>query len=299
MSTDKKEKRILPSRKYSKRSQLGEFWHRYSQNKGAVIALFVVLAIGLLAALADVIYDYDTQIIGYDLTQKLIRPCAEHPFGTDELGRDMLTRVLYGAKYSFMIGLSCAALCFVVGMPIGALAGYYGGTFDLLVMRIFDIIGSIPSLLIGIMVVAALGHKTGILIIALAIPGVGSIASASRMAVMTIRSSEYIESARAIGMKSFPLVMKHVVPNALNLIVVRVTLQVGSAIISASSLSYLGLGVPLPTPEWGALLSGGRKLIRTHSYLTLFPGLAIMITVLALNLMGDGLRDALDPKLKK
>ena len=288
MSEVKKEKKVLPSRQYSKRSQLGEFWHRYSQNKGAVIALFIVLAIGLLAALADVIYDYDTQIIGYDLTQKLIRPCAEHPFGTDELGRDMLTRVLYGAKYSFMIGLSC-----------GALAGYYGGTFDLLVMRIFDIIGSIPSLLIGIMVVAALGHKTGILIIAIAIPGVGSIASASRMAVMTIRSSEYIESARAIGMKSFPLVMKHVVPNALNLIVVRVTLQVGSAIISASSLSYLGLGVPLPTPEWGALLSGGRKLIRTHSYLTLFPGLAIMITVLALNLMGDGLRDALDPKLKK
>ena len=294
-----KEKRILPSKQYSKRSQLGEFWYRYSKNKGAVVGLIIVILVGLTALLADTLIDFDTQIIGYNLKEKLLYPSAEHLFGTDRMGRDLFTRVVYGAKYSFMIGIVCAALNFVIGMPIGALCGYYGGTFDLLIMRIFDIIGAIPALLIGIMIVAALGQNTTILIIAIAIPGIGGIASAARTAVMTIRSSEYIESARAIGIKTFPLVMKHVVPNALNLIVVRLTLRVGGAIISASSLSYLGLGVPLPTPEWGALLSDGRSLIRTHSYLTLFPGLAIMITVLALNLMGDGLRDALDPKLKQ
>ena len=294
-----KEKRVLVSKQYSKRSQLGEFWYRFSQNKGAVVGLVILLILALICIFADVIFDYDTQIAGYNLRARLQPPSAEHWFGTDNMGRDLFARTMYGARYSLAIGLATVALSLLIGMPIGAACGYFGGKVDLFVMRILDIVSSIPSLLMGIVIVSALGQSTQSLIIAMAVSRLPGAATATRTAVMTVKNNEYVEAAKAIGMPTASLIARHVVPNCLSPIIVRTTLQVAGAIVSASSLSYLGLGVPVPSPEWGALLAAGRDYIREYSYMTTFPGLAIMITVLAFNMMGDGLRDALDPKLKK
>ena len=293
------EKRILVSQQYSKRSQFGEFWHRFSQNKGAVLALVFLFCLAMLCIFADVIFDYNTQVIGYTMRDRLQGPSAKHWFGTDAMGRDIFCRVMYGARYSLLIALATVALALVIGMPIGAVCGYFGGRVDLLVSRVLDIIGSIPGLMMGIVVVSALGQSTQSLIIAMSVSRFVNVARATRTAVMTVKNNEYVEAARAIGMPTGSIIARHVIPNCLSPIIVRVTLQVAGAIVAASSLSFLGLGVPVPSPEWGALLSDGRNYIRDYSYMTTFPGLAIMITVLAFNMVGDGLRDALDPKLKK
>ena len=294
-----KEKRILVSKQYSKRSRLGEFWYRFRQNKGAVLGMAILLLLALNCIFADVIYDYKTDVIGYNMKEKFLPPSAEHWFGTDEIGRDLFSRVMYGARYSLAIGLATVVLSLMVGMPTGAACGFFGGKVDLFVSRILDIIGSIPGLLMGIVVVSALGQSTQSLILAMAVSRIAGVARATRTAVMTVKNNEYVEAARAIGMPTASIIARHVLPNCLSPIIVRTTMQVAGAIVSASSLSFLGLGVPVPSPEWGALLAAGRDHIRDHSYLTTFPGLAIMITVLCFNMMGDGLRDALDPKLKK
>ena len=294
-----KEKRVLVSRQYSKRSRLGEFWYRFRQNKGAVVGLVILLILALICIFADVIFDYDTQVIGYSLKERLQAPSAKHWFGTDDYGRDLFARTLYGARYSLAIGFATVALSLVVGVPVGAVCGYFGGKVDLYVMRILDIFRSIPPLLMGIVIISALGQGTQSLVIAMAVSRFVGAAVSTRTAVMTVKNNEYVEAARAIGMPTGSIIARHVVPNCLSPIIVRTTMQVAGAIVAASSLSYLGLGVPIPSPEWGALLAAGRDYIRNFSYLTIFPGLAIVITVLSFNLMGDGLRDALDPKLKK
>ena len=293
-----KQRKSLASQ-YRKRSPFGEFWHRFCQNKGAVIGLVIVAAIVFVALFADVIFDYQKDICDYVMKDKNQAPNSKYLFGTDAMGRNLFNRVMYGTKYSLSIGASVLLFTFAVGLPAGAICGYYGGKVDLFVMRIFNIIGSIPGLLLGIIVVSAFGQDIWVLVLALGISRIGGIAGVTRTAVMTVRSSEYLESARAIGMKDLRIIFSHVLPNCLAPIIVDATLGLGGAIISCSSLSFLGLGVPVPTPEWGALLSYGRSQIRMYPYMTVFPGLAIMITVLALNLVGDGLRDALDPKMKK
>ena len=293
------EKRVLVSKQYSKRSRLGEFWYRFSQNKGAIVAMVILFLLALNCIFADVLFDYKTDVIGYNIREALQPPSAKHWFGTDELGRDLFSRVMYGARYSLAIGLATVAMSLVVGLPLGAICGYYGGRVDLYVSRILDVFASIPSILMGIIIVSALGQSTQSLIIAMAFGQFIGVSRGTRTAVMTVKNNEYVEAAKAIGMPTGDIIFRHVVPNCLSPIIVRVTLQVAGAIIGASSLSFLGLGVPVPSPEWGALLSAGRDHIRDCSYLTTFPGLAIMITVLAFNMIGDGLRDALDPKLKK
>ena len=293
------EKRVLVSKQYSKRSRLGEFWYRFSQNKGAIVAMVILFLLALNCIFADVLFDYKTDVIGYNIREALQPPSAKHWFGTDELGRDLFSRVMYGARYSLAIGLATVAMSLVVGLPLGAICGYYGGRVDLYVSRILDVFASIPSILMGIIIVSALGQSTQSLIIAMAFGQFIGVSRGTRTAVMTVKNNEYVEAAKAIGMPTMSIIFRHVVPNCLSPIIVRVTLQVAGAIIGASSLSFLGLGVPVPSPEWGALLSAGRDHIRDCSYLTTFPGLAIMITVLAFNMIGDGLRDALDPKLKK
>ena len=293
------EKRVLVSKQYSKRSRLGEFWYRFSQNKGAIVAMVILFLLALNCIFADVLFDYKTDVIGYNIREALQPPSAKHWFGTDELGRDLFSRVMYGARYSLAIGLATVAMSLVVGLPLGAICGYYGGRVDLYVSRILDVFASIPSILMGIIIVSALGQSTQSLIIAMAFGQFIGVSRGTRTAVMTVKNNEYVEAAKAIGMPTMSIIFRHVVPNCLSPIIVRVTLQVAGAIIGASSLSFLGLGVPVPSPEWGALRSSGRDHIRDCSYLTTFPGLAIMITVLAFNMIGDGLRDALDPKLKK
>ena len=295
----KKEKRQSVASQYAKRTQLGEIWHRLKKNKGAMVGLAIVVMFALIAIFADVMFDYDTQIAGYNLRAKLIKPCLEHPFGTDEMGRDLFARLLYGTRYSMAIAFSSVLFGVCVGLPLGAMCGYLGGKFDLIAMRLLDILRSIPGILLGIVIVAWLGQSTLNLIIAIAVGMVPGMASTTRAAVLTVRNAEYVESARSIGISEWRIVMVHILPNCLSTILVQTTLRVAGAIISASSLSFLGLGVPIPSPEWGALLSAGRAYIRDASYLTMFPGMAIMILVLSLNLLGDGLRDALDPKLRK
>ena len=281
------------------RSQMGEVWHQFRRNKGAMVGSAIVLIIVFVALFADVFLDYDTQVVGQNVAERLQWPSARHWFGTDELGRDIFFRVLYGTRLSCSVGLVAVTIGLVIGVTLGAIAGFYGGTLEEVIMRSTDILGAVPNMLMAIVIVSVLGQSIWNLMLAVGITSVPQFVRITRAAVLTVRNQEYVEASKAIGLSNRRIIFKHILPNCLSPIIVQATLRVASAIISASSLSFLGLGVPAPSPEWGALLSGGRKYIRDYSYMTLFPGLAIMITVLALNMMGDGLRDSLDPKLKK
>ena len=281
------------------RSQMGEVWHQFRRNKGAMVGSAIVLIIVFVALFADVFLDYDTQVVGQNVAERLQWPSARHWFGTDELGRDIFFRVLYGTRFSCSVGLVAVTIGLVIGVTLGAIAGFYGGTLEEVIMRSTDILGAVPNMLMAIVIVSVLGQSIWNLMLAVGITSVPQFVRITRAAVLTVRNQEYVEASKAIGLSNRRIIFKHILPNCLSPIIVQATLRVASAIISASSLSFLGLGVPAPSPEWGALLSGGRKYIRDYSDMTLFPGLAIMITVLALNMMGDGLRDSLDPKLKK
>lgn len=280
-----------------KRGQLQEIWRNFRKNKGAMIALTYLLALILVAATIDLWVDHN-KITGMNIVERLQWPSAKHWFGTDEMGRDMFWRVLYASRYSLSIGFLAVMVSCVIGIPLGAVAGYYGGKVENLIMRISDIFNAIPGILMAMVVVAVLGNDAQNLMVAIGITAVPGYIRVTRAAVLTVKNEEYIEAARALGKRETYIIFRHVLPNCLSPIIVQVTLRVASAIVSASSLSFLGLGIKPPMPEWGALLNAGNTFVVTHNYLTIFPGLAIMITVLAFNLVGDGLRDAMDPKLK-
>lgn len=286
-------------KKVKSRSQWAEVWRRLIRNKGAMIGMAIVLALAMIACFADVIFDYEAEIIAQDIPNRYLEPCKEHWFGTDKLGRDVFKRILYGAKYSLLIGFSATLFSTCIGLVLGSIAGYFGGKADLLIMRFCDIWGAVPSLLLGMIIVSLLGPSVGNIVIAMGLGGLSGKSRTVRAAVLTVRNSEYVESARAIGMPEWKIIAKYILPNCLSPIIVSVTLGVASDIISASSLSFLGLGVQQPAPEWGAMLSAARDDLRHYSYLATFPGLAIMITVLAMNMFGDGIRDAMDPKLRR
>ena len=279
-------KELRAHQKYKKRSSLGMVWHQLKKNKGAIIGLILISLVIILALCAPLIYDYKQDIVKNHVRERMLYPSREHPFGTDDLGRDILARVIWGARYSLAVGVVAVMFALVVGVTLGAIAGYVGGVFEDIVMRICDIFSSIPSVLLAIAVVSAMGKSTINLMIAVGLASSAPFTRVARAAVLVVRDEEYVEAAKAIGMRDWQIILEHI-------------LRVGSAIISAAQLSFLGLGVPAPAPEWGAMLSSGRQFIRDYSYMTLFPGLAIMLCVLSLNLLGDGLRDALDPKLKR
>jgi len=293
------EKELRAHQKYKKRSSLGMVWHQLKKNKGAIIGLILILLVIILALCAPLIYDYKTDIVKNHVRERMLFPSPEHPFGTDDLGRDILARVIWGARYSLAVGVVAVMFALVIGVTLGAIAGYVGGVFEDIVMRICDIFSSIPSVLLAIAVVSAMGKSTVNLMIAVGLASSAPFTRVARAAVLVVRDEEYVEAARAIGMRDWQIILDHILPNCVSQIIVQATLRVGSAIISAAQLSFLGLGVPAPAPEWGSMLSTGRQFIRDYSYMTLFPGLAIMLCVLSLNLLGDGLRDALDPKLKR
>ena len=283
-----------------KRKTQGQLiWHQFKKNKGAVVGLIAFLAIVGLAIIALFIVDYDTQIAGMLIKDKLQKPSAAHIFGTDHLGRDVFLRVIYGAHYSLLIGFLGTGVSVLFGTLIGAIAGYFGGKLEWIIMRFVDVLMTIPTMLMATCVVAAFGISISNLILAIGISTAPHFARTARASVMTVRGNEYVEAAKAIGTNDFIIMFKHVMPNALSPIIVQATNRVATCIIAAASFSFLGLGVPSPLPEWGAMLSDAKPYMRTQPYLMIFPGLAIMITVLALNLIGDGLRDALDPKLKR
>lgn len=281
------------------RSMMQETWRRLIKNKGAVIGMIFLAVLVLAALLSPYIFDYDTQVIGMNMPERLQPPSSAHWFGTDEVGRDLFARVIYGARYSLVIGVGSVLIGLVVGTILGSLAGFYGGVMDSVIMRGVDIFYSIPNIMTAVVIVSVLGRSTVNLMIALAFSCASSFSRIVRASVMTIRNQEYVESSYSMGLPTWKIILKHILPNCLSPIIVQLTLLIGTTIISASSLSFLGIGIPAPAPEWGALLSAGRGHIRNASYMCVIPGLAIMFTVLALNLLGDGLRDALDPKLKK
>ena len=299
METANTNNQELVSKKYAKRSQLQEIWRNLKKNKGAIISIIIIIAVTVLALSAPLIYDYEEDVVKQHISERLQSPSLEHPFGTDDVGRDILARTIWGARYSLPIGFVAVIVAILLGVTMGAVAGYYGGTLENLLMRFGDIFSSIPHILLAIVVVSVLGRSTMNLMLAVGITSTPAFIRVARAAVLTVRGQEYIEAAKAIGMKDWKIILTHVLPNSLSPIVVQTTLRIGSAIISASSLCYLGLGIEAPAPEWGSMLSAGRKFIRDYSYMTLFPGLAIMLTVLAFNMLGDGLRDAMDPKMKR
>ncbi|MBR4861753.1 MAG: ABC transporter permease [Firmicutes bacterium] len=284
---------------YKKRSMWAEVWRNYRKNPSAMIGLIVVILLVIIAIAARVVYDFNTDIVAQNLEVRFQTPSLEHPFGTDHYGRDQFTRVMYGASYSLLVGIIAVAISCVIGSTLGMIAGYYGGLAETVIMRTCDVFVGIPSILLGVAIMSAFGQSISVLMWAIGLVYVPMFARIARAAVLPVRDQEYIEAARVIGVGDLSIIFKHVLPNALSPIIVQTTMGVANAILTASNLSFLGLGIPVPAPEWGAMLSETRAYIRDYGFLTLFPGLAIMITVLAFNLMGDGLRDALDPKLKK
>lgn len=295
MSKMKEQKTQGASRK--SRTQGQEIWRNFRKNKGAMIALAYLIALIVMALTIDFWIDHD-KITAINMIDRLQWPSAKHWFGTDEMGRDLFWRVLYASRYSLAIGFVAVLISCVIGIPLGAVAGYYGGKLDNIIMRVSDMFAAIPGILLAMVIVAVLGSDTRNLMLSIGIAAVPSYIRITRAAVLTVKNNEYIEAVRALGKTEFYIIFRHVLPNCLSPIIVQITLRIASSIISASSLSFLGLGIKPPLPEWGALLNAGNSFVVTHSYLTIFPGIAIMLTVLAFNLVGDGLRDAMDPKLK-
>lgn len=285
-------------KKYKKRSQAWEVWRRLKKNKLAIIGLIIILSLAVVALSANFIADYETVVIKQEIKNRLQPPSEEHIFGTDEFGRDIFARLVHGARVSLTVGLISVSIALVVGGFLGAIAGYYGNRIDNIIMRIMDIFLAVPNILLAIAIVAALGTSIVNLMIAVGISSIPSYARIVRASVLSIKDQEFVEAARAVGAKDLTIILTHIIPNSLAPVIVQATLGVANAILSTAALSFIGLGIQPPAPEWGAMLSGGRTFLRDASHITIFPGIAIMITILALNMLGDGLRDALDPKLK-
>lgn len=278
-----------------KKSQFYDVWRRLKKNPGAMLSLIVIIAIIIVAILAPVIAPYSYSETG---DESFAPPSAEHLLGTDKLGRDELSRLIYGTRQSLVIGLVSVAISAVIGIFIGAIAGYVGGWLDDLLMRILDIYQSIPMMLLCLVLAAILGPSLKNSVIALAVSMIPQFARMMRASILTVREMEYIEASRSINGGTWHILLRHVVPNAISPLIVTITMNVGNAILIGAMLSFVGLGVQPPVPEWGTLISDARNYMRMAPSLAIYPGICIMITVLAFNLLGDGLRDALDPRMK-
>ena len=279
-----------------KRSQVKEVWRRFCRNKQAMVGMCMLLLLIFAAIFADIIAPYDP--VEQDIINRLKPPSSAHWFGTDELGRDIFSRILYGSRISLTVGLIAVGLSSIVGCALGAIAGYYGGVLDNIIMRCTDVLMAIPSILLNISIVAALGTGLQNVMIAIGISSVPAYCRIMRASLLSLKEQEFVDASRAAGASDVHIIIHHILPNSLAPLIVQATLKIGGAILSCASMSFIGLGIVPPTPEWGAMLSGARAYIRDYSYMCLFPGLAIMITILSLNLLGDGLRDALDPRLR-
>ncbi len=286
------------------RSLWVDAFRRFKKNKMAVISLIFLLflaLVGVITLVIDVVTDnsiYDQLVISQNLTQRFETPSSAHPLGLDEFGRDILLRIIWGTRYSLFMSIVAIVAAGLVGTVIGAIAGYYGGKVDNVIMRLMDIILSLPYMLLAIAIVAALGPGLVNVLISIAIGYVPEFARIVRASVMTIREREFVEAAKAVGASDKSIIFQQILPNAMAPLIVEVTMAIAGAILSIAGLSFLGLGIQAPTPEWGAMLTNARGYIRDAWHITLFPGLIILLTILALNIIGDGLRDALDPKLK-
>lgn len=273
-----------------------EVLRRLVKDKVAILGLVIFTLEILIAVFGPLLVKADPYEMNFSET--LLAPCKEHILGTDDLGRDIFSRIVMGARYSLGLGLSVVMFSTLIGTIIGSIVGYFGGVVDLVVMRICDIFQSIPPLLMSVAISAALGQGFFNTLIALSLGSTIGTVRLLRGSIMKIRSEEFLEAADLISCSKFRTIVTHVLPNSFSPVIVRSTMGIANAIMSASTLSFIGLGIQQPTPEWGGMLSGARKFMRKCPWMIIYPGLAIAITVLALNLLGDGLRDAMDPKMK-
>lgn len=271
-------------------------WRRLRRNRGALLGMMVLAIFALSGLLAPWLSPYDPYRA--DLEGSLAGPSQTHLLGTDELGRDILSRILYGARVSMVIGAISVSIGVVLGVPIGLFGGYFGGRVDLFSQRAIDVLLGFPSIILAIVLVTVLGIGLVNVMIAVGIVSVPTYARLIRGQVLSLKTQEFVEAARALGAGSGRIVLHHIFPNTLAVLIVQTTLQVASAILAAAALGFLGLGVQQPTAEWGAMLSTARQYIQLAPHTLIFPGLAIMLTVMGFNLLGDGLRDALDPRMK-
>lgn len=273
-----------------------DLWRLFSRRRTAAFGAALLLALVVVSLAAPLLSSHDPEKMV--LSQVLRPPSREFPLGADYLGRDILTRILYGGRLSLMIGLLAVAAGLAIGVPLGAVSGYFGGWVDLVIQRIADILLAFPGFLLSLSLVAVLGVGLQNVIISVGIGALPSFIRLVRSSVLTIRELSYVEAARAIGVPNRAILFRHVLPNAMAPVIVQATLNLGTAILVAAGLGFLGLGVRPPTPEWGTMLGEGRNYIFSAWYVATFPGLAIFLAVLGFNLLGDGLRDALDPRLR-
>lgn len=282
---------------YKKKSVLADFWKKLKQSKTAMFGLILFVIIVLMAILGPLIIPYESAI-AQDAGSRLLPPSTEHWFGTDNYGRDIFCRIVHGAKYSLSIGLIAVLLGVSAGCILGTVAGYYGGIVDNTIMRVTDCIVCIPSTLLALTIVAALGGGLEKVLIALIIANIPVYTRVIRSTILNVTEQDYIQAAKASGTPDWLIIFKHVLPNAIGVIIVQATMTFGDVIITASTMSFLGLGIQPPTPEWGSMLSEGKNFMLNSTSIMFFPGAFILLTALALNLLGDGLRDALDPRLR-
>ena len=294
-----KEKEVLKTgqSKIKKKSRSQETWRRFRKNKLALFGMILFAVILLVTILADVIVSYDVSVTQV-ASERLQSPSASHWFGTDNYGRDLFARIVDGSRNSLLVGFGSVIIGVTLGGMLGAVCGYLGGRFDAIVMRVLDSIMCIPTTMLALAIVAALGTSLGNVLMAMTISSVPRYCRIIRSSVLGVTGQTYIEAAHSCGTPDFQIILKHVLPNAIGPIIVQATMAVGSAIISAAGISFVGMGIQPPAPEWGAMLNEARTYMTMYPYMVLFPGLAIGFTALSMNLMGDGLRDALDPKLK-
>lgn len=272
--------------------------YRFRKNKLAMFGVFLLGFIFLAVLLAPLLTSYEN-VTQMHIADRFTSPNSTYIFGTDEFGRDLFARVLYGGRISLLCSFAIIGIAFVVGALIGGAAGFFGGKVDNILMRFVDMLMAVPSVLLAMAIITALGNGVWKLVLALAISQVGRFARTVRSAVLTLRNVEFVEAAKCYGCGSLRILLKHILPNGIGPIIVSATLCLGQVILSISSMGYLGLGVASPTPEWGTIISENKINIQAYPYLGIIPGVCICLTVMAVNFIGDGLRDAFDPKTKK
>lgn len=277
-------------------SQFVDVWRRFKRNKLAVFGMCLAIFLVLVALFANFIAPYDPAAIS---TDRLAMPSLEHLMGTDNYGRDLFSRVIYGARVSLLISLMALVFSLIIGIGLGATAGYFGGWYESVIMRICDILMCIPGMLLAVCISSLLGIGEVNTAIAIAVSGVAPAIRMIRATVLQIRSQEFVEAAKATGSSQLKIIFHEILPNILSPLIVDSTMRIGGNILQISGLSFIGLGVQSPTAEWGSIMSDGQEFITTFWPMITFPGIAILLTVFAFNVMGDGLRDALDPRLKQ
>jgi len=292
------EAKAKPRVAIKKKSQILSIWNRFKKNKLALFGIAVFAAMLFIAVFADFIVDYEKDAVTQNMAMRFKSPSAEHLFGTDGFGRDLFARIIFGARISLFVGVVTISLSLIAGSVIGASAGYYGGRIDNILMRIMDVFLAIPQMIMAISIVAALGTGMVNILIALTIAQVPKFARIVRSSILTVKCQDFIEAARACGTSDARIIAKHILPNAIGPIIVQATLNVATTILIIAALSFVGLGIQPPTPEWGSMMADAKSQMRYHEYLIIIPGIFIALTVMSLNLVGDGLRDALDPRLK-